>query len=262
MAASDHEAVLGIIAEKSKSPLKFPAKGTALIVVDLQRAFVQPDGRFPALMSVLAPGAIQQYRDRIATTVVPNAKRLIAAFRKAGLPVAFTGVGTRIRDGSDLAGWLRGFDEVSRQVIGKPVWPGVEQADWAMDDSVANSEGEIVVEKTTADPFISTDLAAQLRSKGVTTVVVCGLTTDVCVAATARGAADRDFQTVVAADACTTLSDHLHRASLDVIGLAFGRLAKTEEIVTELEKDDPASTNSGQVHTKSDTVRSPVRTSL
>ena len=116
---------------------------------------------------------------------------------------------------------------------------------------------EIVVQKTTADPFISTDLAAQLRSKGVTTVVVCGLTTDVCVAATARGAADRDFQTVVAEDACTTLSDHLHRASLDVIGLAFGRLAKTEEIVTELEKD-PASLSSGQPHTKSDTVRSPV----
>ena len=91
MAASDHKAVLGIIAEKSTSPLKFPAKGTALIVVELQRAFVQPDGRFPALMSVLAPGAIQQYRDRIATTVVPNAKHLITAFRQAGFPSRLPG---------------------------------------------------------------------------------------------------------------------------------------------------------------------------
>jgi nicotinamidase-related amidase len=105
-----------------------------------------------------------------------------------------------------------------------------------MDDSVAEREGEIVVKKTTGDPFISTDLAEQLRVRGVSTVVVCGLTTDVCVAATARGAADRDFQTVVAEDACTTLSDQLHRASLDVIGLAFGRLAKTHDIVANLER--------------------------
>jgi nicotinamidase-related amidase len=235
MAASDHDAILGIIAQKSSVPLELPAGETGLIVVDLQRAFVRPDGRFPQLMSVLAPGAIDQYRERISTEVVPNAKRLIAAFRRLGLPIAFTGAGTRTGDGSDLAGWLRGFDQISRQILGAPVWPSVEDADWGMDDSVAEREGEIVVKKTTGDPFISTDLAEQLRVRGVSTVVVCGLTTDVCVAATARGAADRDFQTVVAEDACTTLSDQLHRASLDVIGLAFGRLAKTHDIVANLE---------------------------
>lgn len=244
MAAIDHEAVLGIIAQKASVPLDLPERGTALIVVDLQRAFVQRDGRFPRLMSVLAPGAIDKYRERIASQVVPNAKRLIAAFRQAGRPVAFTGAGSRTGDGSDLAGWLRGFDQVSRQVIGKPVWPSVGDADWAMDPLVADREGEIVVEKTTGDPFISTDLAEQLRSRGVTTVVVCGLTTDVCVAATARGAADRDFQTIVAKDACTTLSDQLHRSSLEVIGLAFGRLANTHEIIEKLEEQPQASTPS------------------
>lgn len=236
MAASDHEAVLGIIAQKSSAPLEFPNGSTALIVVDLQRAFVRRDGRFPKLMSVLAPGAIHQYLESIENSVVPNAQRLIQAFRDAGLPIAFTGAGTRTGDGRDLAGWLRGFDDVSRQVVGAPVWPAVNEADWAMDPSVSNRDGEIVVEKTTADPFISTDLAEQLRSRGVTTVVVCGLTTDVCVAATARGAADRDFQTIVAEDACATLSEQLHRASLDIIGLAFGRLAKTEEVVATLEQ--------------------------
>ena len=234
MAASDHDAVLGIIAQKSNAPLDLPAGATALIVVDLQRAFVQPDGRFPKLMSILAPGAIDQYRERIRTSVVPNAQRLIESFRALGLPIAFTGAGTRTGDGKDLAGWLRGFDEVSRQVLGAPVWPGVDEVDWGMDPSVANRAGEIVVEKTTADPFISTDLADQLRARGVTTVVVCGLTTDVCVAATARGAADRDFNTVVVEDACATLSEQLHQASLDIIGLAFGRLATTAEIVATL----------------------------
>ena len=234
MTTSDHGAVLGVIAQKSSAPLEFPARATALIVVDLQRAFVEPEGRFPKLMEVLAPGAIEQYREQIAAKVVPNAQRLIAAFRAAGLPIAFTGAGTRIGDGSDLAGWLRGFDQIARQVIGTAVWPSVTDTDWEMHSSVANRDGEIVVDKTTADPFISTDLADQLRSQGVTTAVVCGLTTDVCVAATARGAADRDFATIVAEDACTTLSEQLHRASLDVIALAFGRVAMTDAILAAL----------------------------
>lgn len=236
MAASGHDAVLGIIAQKSAAPLDLPANSTALIVVDLQRAFVAPDGRFPKLMSVLAPGAIDQYRESIRASVGPNAQRLIHAFRGANLPIAFTGAGTRTGDGTDLAGWLRGFDDVSRQVVGAPVWPTVTEPDWAIDPSVGNQDGEIVVEKTTADPFISTDLGEQLRARGVTHVVVCGLTTDVCVAATARGAADRDFHTIVAEDACSTLSEQLHRASLDIIGLAFGRVATTGEIVAALKE--------------------------
>lgn len=236
MAAPDHDAVLGIIAQKSAAALDLPAGQTALVVVDMQQAFVQSDGRFPALMSMLAPDAAGPYRQRIAAEVVPNTVRLIGAFRSAGQPIAYTGVGTRTGDGNDLAGWLQAFDGIASQMIGKPVWPSVDEADWGMDDSVAARDGEIIVEKTTADPFISTELAELLRARGVTTVVVCGLTTDVCVAATARGAADRDFVTIVAEDACTTLSEQLHRASLEIIGLAFGRTASTANIVSAVQQ--------------------------
>lgn len=237
MPNSDHDAVSRLIAQKNCSPLDLPPAGTALIIVDLQRAFVQPDGRFPEMMSVLAPEAIDGYRSRILGGVVPNTKRLIAAFQNAQLPIAYTGAGTRSGDGSDLPRWLRAFDDIARQVIGKPVWPSVDDPDWAMDTSIADENHGIVVEKTTADPFISTDLEARLHCFGVNTVVICGLTTDVCVASTARGAADRNFATIVAEDACTTLSQQLHRASLDIIGLAFGRTASTTHIIETLAAD-------------------------
>lgn len=242
MANPDHDAVSRLIAQKNSATLDVPPTGTALIVVDLQRAFVQPDGRFPELMGVLAPGAIDGYRSRIANEVVPNARRLIAAFHDSQLPIAYTGAGTRNGEGSDLTGWLRAFDDIARQVIGKPVWPSVDDPDWAMDNSIADEIDGIVVEKTTADPFISTDLEAQLRRIGVNTVVVCGLTTDVCVASTARGAADRNFETIVVEDACTTLSEQLHRASLDIIGLAFGRIASTAQIIETIGSRVPATT--------------------
>lgn len=239
MAHPDHQSVLALIEQKKAAPLAI-GPDCALIVVDMQRAFVDPDGRFPRLMGLLTPDAVDEYRERVAREVVPNAKRLIGAFRSAELPVAFTGAGTLTGDGTDLAGWLRGFDDVARQVMGTPVWPTVTEPEWAMDSSVADRPGEIVVQKTTADPFISTDLGEQLRARRVRSVVVCGLTSDVCVAATARGAADRDFETIVVEDACTTLSEQLHRASLDIIGLAFGRVATTDEIIGALEQGQQA----------------------
>lgn len=233
MTEADHQAVLGIIEQKRQAPLAL-STGTALIVVDMQRAFVDGEGRFPRLMSVLAPAAADPYRARIAERVVPNVASLVAAFREAALPIAFTGAGTRSGDGSDLAGWLREFDQVAILAIGGRVWPGIDEADWQMDDAVGKRPGDIVVRKTTADPFISTDLADQLRARGVSRVVVCGLTTDVCVAATARGAADRDFETIIVEDACTTLSEQLHRASVEIVGLAFGRVAATAEVLGAL----------------------------
>jgi nicotinamidase-related amidase len=239
MAHPDHQAVLALIERKKTAPLAI-GPDCALIVVDMQRAFVDPDGRFPRLMGILTPDAVDAYWERVAREVVPNARRLISAFRSAALPVAFTGAGTRTGDGADLAGWLRGFDDVARQVMGTPVWPAVTEPDWAMDSSVADRPGEIVVQKTTADPFISTDLADQLRARRVRSVVVCGLTSDVCVAATARGAADRDFEAIVVEDACTTLSEQLHRASLDIIDLAFGRVATTDEVLGALEQRQQA----------------------
>ena len=60
------------------------------------------------------------------------------------------------------------------------------------------------------------------------------LTTDVCVASAARGCADRGYRTVIAADACTTLSPYMHQASLDIFQLAFGGVKSAAEIVNSL----------------------------
>jgi nicotinamidase-related amidase len=169
-------------------------------------------------------------------------RRLVAAFRNAHLPIFFTGTGTGTGDGKDLPGWLRGFDDISRAMFGSPVWPRPDEPDWQIEDSLAPLENEVVVNKTTADAFASTDLDRLLRERGVSAVVVCGLTTDVCTAAAARGAADRDYQVVMAGDACTTLSEELHRATLEIIGLAFGRVAFTDEIVRDLARVEMAKT--------------------
>jgi biuret amidohydrolase len=73
-----------------------------------------------------------------------------------------------------------------------------------------------------------------LHNLGIDSLVVTGLTTDVCVTQTARETADRGFQVIVAEDACTTLSEEMHQGALLCFQIAFGRVKKTEEVVSLL----------------------------
>jgi nicotinamidase-related amidase len=191
----------------------------------MQRDFVHPEHEFAQVLERLVPGVTEGYFQRVSF-VVPNAQRLLAAFRACGAPVFFTGTGTQFSDGRDLCCWLRDFDALGLQVLGKRVWPRTQDTAWQIDESVAPLPGEMVVNKTAADPLGCTAIDQSLRNLGVTTVVVAGLTTDVCVSSAARAWADRSYRTIIAEDACTTLSPKLHETSLDIFRLAFGQVKR------------------------------------
>ena len=88
---------------------------------------------------------------------------------------------------------------------------------------------EAVVVKTRYSGFFGTDLETRLRALGVDTVVVCGLTTECCVAATARDAFERDFHVFLAADACAAYDPDLHAASLKSLALNCAILVSADE---------------------------------
>ena len=93
------------------------------------------------------------------------------------------------------------------------------------------SDHEKMLNKTSSGTLNSTMLDQTLRNMGVESLIVSGVTTDVCVETTARDAADRGFQVIVVEDACTAFSEDLHRAALQEFSLAFGRVRKTEEVL-------------------------------
>lgn len=231
---NDHERVMEVIRLKSQAPVELDQDSTALLVIDMQRDFVRPGHEFAQLLERIVPGITEAYFERVRSAVVPNVQRLLAAFRHCGAPIFFTGTGTQFSDGRDLCGWLRGFDELGMQVLGKRVWPQTQENAWQIDDHVAPLPGEAVVNKTAADPLGCTTIDQSLRNMRVTTVVVVGLTTDVCVSSTARGCADRGYRTILVEDACTTLSAKMHEASLEIFALAFGQVKTTEELLTAL----------------------------
>jgi ureidoacrylate peracid hydrolase len=94
--------------------------------------------------------------------------------------------------------------------------------------------GELVVDKRYYDAFNGTVLDGALRARGVTTLVVTGTMTDICVLATIVGGFNREYRIVVAEDGVATLWPDIQRAALDIIGRAFARVASVKDIAAQV----------------------------
>lgn len=110
-------------------------------------------------------------------------------------------------------------------------------------DSVAHFEGEPIVYKHKPNAFLDTELLGLLKSWGTERVVICGMTTHLCVDATARAASDLGFKVVIAEDACATRdlqygdttipAEYVHKAFLAALK-SYGKVMKSEEVLALL----------------------------
>ena len=89
---------------------------------------------------------------------------------------------------------------------------------------LAPRPGELVVRKRGYDAFAGTPLDGALRARNVTSLVVTGTMTDICVLATVIGAFHREYRVTVVEDGVSTLWPEIQRATLDIIGRAYGRV--------------------------------------
>jgi nicotinamidase-related amidase len=188
----------------------FDPKRTCLLMVDTQNHVWNPEvaERHP------------EFDRAIRETVLPNLKRLIAAFRAAGAEVMYTVIENLTQDGRD-----RSLDyKLSRFFVAKGSWEA------KVFDEIAPGEDEIVLPKTSSGLFNSTNVEYLLRNIGIDTLVVTGFLTDQCVDHTIRDAADRGFYPVCISDGCATHTDERHRAALR----AFGGYCRTLDTGTAM----------------------------
>ena len=230
-AMNDHEKVQELLRIKDQTPITIDPLKSALIVVDAQRWFARPEYPFAQVMEKLVPGATAGYFERVKSTVLGNIRSLQDVFRSRGLPVIFLAVGCNLEDGRDLPEWMKDFDQLGLTLLGRRICPPVNDPSWQIEDSVAPLHNEMVFNKTSSGPLNSTKLDQTLHNLGVNSLVVCGLTTAVCVTQTARETADRGFRVIVAEDACTEMSVEMHQAALLTFSYVFGRVRRTREIV-------------------------------
>jgi len=184
-----------------------PAR-TALVVIDLQRG------------TAAMPAAPHP-----ASDVVAHAAAIAHALRAAGGTVVLVRV-TPSTDGRDAL----------RPRTDMPAWhPGPRPPDWAeIVPELGPEPGDLVITKRQWGAFYGTELDLQLRRRGVDTILLVGISTNVGVESTARDAYERGYDQVFVEDAMTARSpdDHVH--TLGTVFSRIGRVRSTAEVLAAL----------------------------
>lgn len=211
-------------------PLTFDPATTALIVIDMQRDFIQAGGFGATLGNDVRP----------LQAIVPTTARLIAAARKAGLPVIHTRE-CHAPDLSDCPPAKRDRGAPSLRIgdpgpLGRVLISGEPGA--GIIPELAPVAGELVLDKPGKGAFYATPLGDHLAELGTKTLIFAGVTTEVCVQTTMREANDRGFECLLAEDATESYFPAFKAATLDMIraqGAIVGWTATTAQIEAALD---------------------------
>ena len=204
----------------------FAFETTALIIVDMQRDFIEDGGACGVLGADVKP--LQE--------IIPRVRALLDLFREAGAVIVHTRYGFK-PDLSDLPEPVRqqsrdaGGEYGSAGPLGRILTQGEDG--FELIPELEPAPGEIVVDKSTFGAFTNTELDKTLRGKGVTHVVVCGVTTQCCVEGTLREAVDRGYYVLTVEDCCGAFEPELHQGTMSVIqseGHLFGWISTSDEI--------------------------------
>lgn len=211
-------------------PVQLSAGTTALLLIDMQRDFLEPGGFGAALGNDVA--LLQQ--------CIEPCRKLLDAARAAGMAVFHTREGHR-PDLSDLfvEKWMRA--PAGRRIgdagpNGRILVRG--EPGHAIIESLAPLAGEPVIDKPGKGAFYATDLELLLRCRGITALIICGVTTEVCVHTTLREANDRGFRVVVPGDCCASYFPQFHAAALEMIcaqGGIFGYVCASEDLIAAMQ---------------------------
>jgi biuret amidohydrolase len=207
----------------------FQLDHVALVVIDMQRDFVDPGGFGEALGN-----DVSLLRKAIAPT-----GRVLEAARKAGILVIHTREGHRA-DLSDLAPTKKARGRL-KTGIGDPGPMGriLVQGEYGHDiiDDLKPAPGEPVVDKPGKGAFYATDLDTILHTGGIRQLIVCGVTTEVCVNTTVREANDRGYDCLVLADCVASYFPEFQRVALEMIkaqGGIFGWVGNSADFLPAL----------------------------
>jgi nicotinamidase-related amidase len=165
---------------------------SAVVVIDLANDFVYPGG-------VIADAGGVDYQAR-AQALLPGLGKLLDSARQAGVTVVYA-TDAHTADDTELAKWP------PHAMAGTPLAEVV--------DALAPEPGDLVIEKTTYSPFVSSDIDAQLRSRGIERLYIVGLHTDCCARHTAGDAFQRGYDLVWVTDGMQAFTQEAHEQGLE-----------------------------------------------
>ncbi|GHF42239.1 cysteine hydrolase family protein [Seohaeicola zhoushanensis] len=214
------------------APFDFPFErdSIALIVIDMQRDFVEPGGFGATLGNDVS----------LLQAIIPTVAALIGGFREAGLPVIHTRECHR-PDLSDCppAKRLRGNPSLrigDEGPMGRILIADAPGAD--IIPELAPASGEWVIDKPGKGAFYATGLQEYLDRRGIRQLVFAGVTTEVCVQTTMREANDRGYDGLLATDATESYFPAFKQAAIEMITAQGGIVGWAAPVAAVLEALD------------------------
>jgi biuret amidohydrolase len=210
-------------------PIDLNPSRAALVIIDMQRDFLEPGGFGAALGNDVA---------LLRRTIAPSL-RLLEQARAGGLTVIHTREGHR-PDLADLPPTKKTRGKLPAGIgdpgpMGRILVRGEDGHD--IIPELYPLPGEPIVDKPGKGAFHATDLDAMLKNRGIAQLIVCGVTTEVCVHTTVREANDRGYECVVVSDCVGSYFPEFHEIGLKMIaaqGGIFGWVASCEAVVAAL----------------------------
>ena len=188
---------------------------SALLVIDLANDFVHAGG-------VIADAGGEEYQAR-AQAIVPNLRKLIESARDVGVQVVYA-TDAHMPNDDELAKWpphsMKGTPEAE---VVADLAPGAE---------------DLVIEKRTYSPFVSTDIDQQLRALGVERLYITGLHTDCCARHTSGDAFQKGYDLVWVTDAMQAFTEEAHQAGIEYFRAWYAvdearQFRTTEQVIGE-----------------------------
>lgn len=211
------------IIEKDVSRIRIDPSSSALLVIDMQRAFLQ---KGPFELS----GAIK---------IIPRIKKLVSRCRELGMPIIFTRVHhDDMNKGVYPQLFPDHFDSLGKPLLSKT------SPNFAITDELRPESKDIIIDKSRYSAFFKTKLESILRKKHIDTLVIVGLATNVCCESTARDAFFRNFRVIVLSNLNVTYSKEAQEASLENISNCFGFVVSSTDFSNLLQVSSVSETQS------------------
>jgi nicotinamidase-related amidase len=215
--------------EAEPQPIEVGLDKTALIIIDMQRDFLEPGGFGETLGNDVSQLA----------AAINSCRLVLDAARRHGLLIVHTREGHR-PDLSDAppAKLARGHPSLrigAKGPMGRILVRGEPGHDIV--SALYPAPGEPVIDKPGKGAFYQTELELILRNRGIENLLVCGVTTEVCVSTTVREANDRGYRCIVLADCCASYFPQFHEVGLAMIkaqGGIFGWVSGSGPVLAAL----------------------------
>jgi nicotinamidase-related amidase len=212
------------------APVTIDLERTALVIIDMQRDFLEPGGFGAALGNDVS----------LLQAAVKPCQAVLAAARKIKMPVIHTREGHRA-DLSDAPPLKVNRGDPATRIgakgpMGRILVRGEPGHDLIPD--LYPLADEPVIDKPGKGAFYQTDLELMLKNRGIETLFVAGVTTEVCVNTTVREANDRGFRCIVLGDCCASYFPQFHEAGLAMIkaqGGIFGLVSNSKQVLAALD---------------------------